>query len=97
MFDNYLPVKGNVSGGFGGGYLKVGLNGESKLVDEYLLESRPEYFVFSGHRSFDLRLKHKKIRLIFQIFEPKKCKIGEVLSRKRYNAKNAEKRVTDCL
>ena len=22
-----------------GGYLKVGLNGESKLVDEYLLES----------------------------------------------------------
>ena len=23
-----------------GGYLKVGLNGESKLVDEYLLESR---------------------------------------------------------
>ena len=44
-----------------------------------------EYFVFFGHGSFDLRLKYKKIRLIFQIFEPKKCNIGEVLSRKRYN------------
>ena len=51
-----------------------------------------EYFVFSGHGSFDLRLKYKKIRLkykkirlIFQIFELKKCNIGEVLSRKRYN------------